>query len=1632
MKRLKGELDLYIFRHDDDGGSKLVKHHHQFNYDTIRGRLDPNFSATCDRITRFECDKSFEYPRSVQYDELTELPLYLDEPLFVPDIIDAQLSGDGFFALSYDQGTTWWMYNGAALVSITKPATAAELRASGMDKANLAVVPLSAHTEKYVDHIIIMATPNAANEAIYGYRINMKYDSALIDPYYVRWIGDIPKLSRYTLETLPISSSKTDNTYTIDISNLSGVAPIEVDTIMTFVGDYIGTFTFVGLTVEINEVLVGTYTITVETDLDIDDQRSTNAKSLFWGSGTAPDTDGILGGVRHHGAETQGQIYTYNGGPVQNTWLWPFMPDKAFREASLKRSIGLPWSTVYEYGDNVIDPAYGLASTGSVVLWSTDTEHQTGLGLSPMLYRYRFLTTGDASTAEYLLFYKTRAETLMGLDRARPDTWSNETYMTDSHGGGYHPGHQHMLKDPAHPVIWNKLMYDYLSPDGEYTPKTASNPYHDLIIEVYDDHLNISKYGFDPMFTLEANTNEVFYSATASLEDPTGYDLTIHYYDSDQGSYYLASIPVSITRNSVTKSFDVTVNDDLTDRLFVGNISSPRPTGTSGLAMYDMLRVQHALGGPWTPANLLADLKTMDGSFLSALHEDSTEPTDDSSAVFDQEWDFRHLNKLGSVPVAADIYGDQAATFDGSSLVYLTDNNGDSGRSFRWNMHTPVLSSYLEFQPDVLQDSTLMQNRGGQVRLQSDGTLIFDGKKPIGASVSRTTMQFEQYKFDEPTDPIQSRSQSLLYVAPASGDVVSLCMHDTDGLIHTEVRSGEWSSNVAYDGVDIAGARWQGFFWDSVSSTTKVARVHSDDTGLFISAYDVDNRTYDTAAEYTVGGNPFTHAMNALVSMYTDDSGDPILVIYSGEGWLQTDGILEINLATDTLTQIAMSGTQIGYVDYRDYNDGRDKAVTFKDSNGDRITVAVKDPSTGQCFYYNHTTGICTEETLGEFLTNSQLVAIWGLANRQEIRPWSLTHIRGTAKALFIAGEYNMLESTHPHTYMSVVDLGKKEVITKGLEVTGRIETSPSPNYYYSNKSVPVAQLPHGHSDSNNTQPEAIHCIVQTPYTAYNPYCYLKEVQSVIDLRALYSAAEKDSATYSTTLHKMGVVEYGGFQIGVLDDQVMLVGPNKTISDYGRADSDPRLAHMNVGGELAFTGANTANISDYTSSNLYDGTVKNVVLRTQGPQYGAYRFSCYMYPALLIDSFWTEFAGNTTFLLSIVKSGEAGTYFLDSNSGYALTLITDANLGQVTPSDINVINSNLATVQGALGHGDLLGLVYYNIDGDTGSPSVSKTYVKYTCEANDPVEDLTKSRRTADPRCFCKNGHFLTVASPAQTMENHLGETVHVNYDDTKTLHGYFNLARLPNMVAGVCVYTDSGPSTPTGGCSFVALDGDDNLVTQALSYNVFSDREGSYRHYIMSDVFAGTLDISLWNRQHSDDTDGEVMVFYKSGEISAQCMYIPGSTFSYDNGETEQHTMFPWKVDGGVCSTALPYPGDAPNMFKETANAAGYKEWGDLRWYFQDGTGTSFGADEMISFSLANNFGYAIDNWQVINSFSSLNQGEIDPLTGYGVRESASADGSSVGIHDRAGDIDTSSTLMDEPTADDKFFVIFEDRQDR
>jgi len=1630
MHTVKGELDLYIY--DRDG--TLVRHHTQSNYDTIRARLDPNFSATCDRVTRFECDKEYEYPRPVQYGERTIIPIYLDEPLFVPDHILplTNSGGDGHYAVSYDKGTTWWTHDGISFTEVTIP-TADSLRLQGMNGTSLEAMDIEVHMEKYEDHIVIMATPDALVNVIYGYEINMDYHSSLIDPYYIRWIGDLSVLPRYTLETLPISSSKSGNTYTINISNLAGVTPIDLDTILTKVGNYIGTFTYVGLTVEIDQILVGSYTISVSSDQAVFSQRTSNAKYSFWGRTNPTYSDGVLGGVRHHGAESRCYLYTYNGGPSENIWMFPFLPDRELRRTSLKRSIGLPFTPTAEYGENTINPDYGLLTTGGIQLWSVEKDHHSSLGFAPLLFRYRFLTPGDADDTEYLLFYKTRVGTFMGLDRIQPNKYFYDDAILEAGGESNarrFMTYQPLLKDPSSPVMWSWILYDNMSPDGEFIPQSANNPFHDIILEVHSDHLLIRQYGQEPMFRLEANVDETFRTATATFEDLSGHDLVIN--SSFSGMNYLSSIPITIVRDILNKTFIITIVGDLTERYFIGNISDPRSEALVGKGMYDMVRVQNAKTGPWSTSNLATRLKASgEESFMTALHEDIAGDVDDASNIIDQEWDYRHLVKYGNVTTSSDAFGDQTAEFDGTSLVYLKDTLGDSNRSFRWDMPHPPVAVYAEFQPDILQNSTVLTSRKGEYKLIDDGTMEVQAKIPLNTTITRSR---PAPRYHSGYNYIGQYYDSVSYIDPNSGKPVVLSLGESN------LRKWTWdpvgySSTMAFDSIG-RSARWSGTYWDPISLSVKVARVHNDGTGLFVSAYDIDNNTYDTAEEYQINAAAFTHANDSLTSMYTNDSGHPILVIYSGSGWVQEDGIIEVDMVDKTAIQIATSNTFFPYTNFYDYNDSTDNATTYKDSNGDWITFAMRNCYIGQCYIHNHTTGVVDYVTLGNLLTYDQFYPLWGNADPNTYwprRPWSLYNIPNTSYAIFLASPYRSYN--HRTWYETLIDMDSQTIMRTDIPYYG-YASAPTINYSRYNylRSTSAATAVHGTDDTYNNIDELIHTFAGSSNGSTYGAAELALYDERTDVRSLYTESQSEELTYQTaSANQLVVMEYPDFQLVMLNDKVAIAGPNTTLLDYGKGSDTMALSSFNIGGKFEYNAGTFDDPLSYVATDLYTGRVKNIVLKTQVPVQGSYKFPCHLYEIAEIDSFFTNFTGETTFVLFILPESSltAKTYFLDTNNSLLLTEITDLNLATVTPNTISAINSSLNTIATTVGLSSTIGLIYYNIDGDGEDTVVSQTYVKYNCRTQAQAWDYNRRRRLSMPRMITKNGNCYYIITPMLHIYNHLNRKIYNNQEGNQYHYGYFNQIQMKDFTAAICNWNTSDLASADhgdGGCAFLVIDKEDNIVIRTLLNENYDNENYAPRHYMVSDVVTDVFDMSLGVRQVSGMQDSETMVFHKAGDADTKFYLMPGANGGfYNNMISNQLWCLPIAIKDKLVTTAYPYPGDAPVKFKETTNASGYKSWADLRWYFIDGAGTSFINDEMISFVICNTFGYAIDNWQVVSSFNTLIKGEIDVASTYNIEHSSAAEGSNIGFTKRAGVMDTDSTLVEEPVADDKFFILFD-----
>ncbi len=1652
MHTIKGELDLYIY--DKDGS--LVKHHTQSNYDTFDARINPTFQDTVETITVLDCKYSAEYPRPIRYDEITVLPMYFQEPLFVPDTITTEGTDDGYFAISYNKGVNWWSHDGNTFTEVTVD-TVADLRTNGMNMSDLAGIGKDQHFTKYIDHIVIKATPNGVDDIITRHDTLLLYDSSLIEPNYVRWIGPLPQLHRYDLQTYPISSNRSGNTYTINVSNLAGVNDIEIDTILTYIGSSstaqsIGTFTYVGLTIKVDEVLVGSYTITVDTEQAVYSQRQNNAEYSFWGTSSPTFNDGVLGGTRYHGAETRNRIYSYNGGPAENKWFGPFKPDRDFLATSLNRSIGLPYTAEAMATENIIDPLYGLTTTGSVNLWSTDPNLYTNLGFAPLLYRYIFLNSGPASNTDYMLYYTNKVGTMLHYAYDNPIYYLNGNGWA---GSNQQVTYRHMLKDPLNPVMWDYILYYGLYHDNIHIPRSSSNPFYDLIIEVYDERIDLRRYGREIIFSLTANLNETFKLATATLEDRPGHDLIIMYSDLNDGLTYLASIPITIERDHPNKDFIITVVGDLTDRFFVGNVADPLSSSVTSRGIYDLLNTQDALGGPWTSTVLLDEIKeTTNDPYLTAVHVDHAGNVSDGTTIFDQQWDYRHLVKYGNVVTSVDTHGDQSIEFDSTSMVYLKDDVGASGYSFKWGMQRPTLSTYFEFEPDSLQDATISLNRSTHIEITAAGEVQIGTMGDQNYSLTRKRPnRFHYYRRSGPTlrtcnSYIDEDNEPIVYgfqVSSATG-YTKYYNWKGWGVEKLNVDTSSWFSRsqktfdvtIYHPDVCTMSAPYQ----DGSDSEIKVAKVYNSSSDLKIVKMTLNTGIHGTLTTHQVGGSAFTHAQNCITSTYTNDDDDPILVIVSGSGWNLADGIIEVNLNTDVVTKIVTSGEYYSYI-YFDLeggtgNDRHGKCVTYKDPDGDWITFAVRNPITGVIRKYNHTTGVCTAATIGPMLKESSMASIWGNGDPSSVHstnPWSMTALPKTNICIISAGPNGVEDSTY--WCVGAIDMHREVVISSNIPTR-------DPYYYYApDGSYSAQQISCGYngvgrlqglSTSNDLMDELyIACVASCGSSISYGGSDIVHM-SKVDVSGVMLEYIQNTMNYTASaVNYVGLVEYPEFSISLSDGEVNVNPMNDDNLVYSNnPPSSASLRAFNLGGVANYVSGSVTNPLSYTMDNLYEGRVKNIVLKNQVPSKGSYKFPPYTYTLGDIDSFFTNFTNTTTFLIYIYSQVNSNyyTYFLDTNNSLTLTKLDTGTYATATPNSIDEINNNLAAIEAIHGASAELGLLYYNINGDVTDVDVSQTYVKFKNVTLGAPSDYNSNGKMGGTRLFAKNGSCMYVPTPAIHLCNHRNRSV--SRLDTSQNTNYttqFDTLHLKDFTAGLLTFSTCGDSDGEGGTVLIAQDYRDNLIVQPLGRNVYPAITDAPRYIMMSDIFSDIFDMSLWSKQNNSVVH-ETQVFKRDGDATCKVYYHPGTNSSMD-GASSQTWSFPMSIKDKIISTSPPYPVDAPAKFTTVSNAAGYEEWGSLRWYFVDGAGTSFIQDEMISFALSNTMGYAIDNWQVVNTFNMLVKGGVDSATYSHLNNTSAINGYKVNMHKRVGELDTTSTLIPTPSGDDTFYVLFDKEED-
>ena len=1654
MFQVKGDLDLYIY----DIRGKLVKHHTQSNYDTLQARITPSFSSNVFRITQFDYTESFHYPKKLVYGEYADLPLIIPNDAFVPSSIT--LDGEGKTVLSYDMGTTWYTYDGTQLVAVTIN-NVDDLRSVGMTNALLDSIPEDTHFQKYQGHLLVRTTPDVPGHAInYIYTVHA-FDHRLLDPYYARWFGlAFGSAYPYILKSVPISTSMSDNVYTINVSNLGGANPINIDTIYTLVdGDeYIGTLTYVGVTVEPDHVLTGTYTITVESgDEDISAQRTKNLFMANWTSETPSNTDGILGGM-YYGGGALCHLKTYEGGPVQNAQLLPFTPDAELRRESLSRQTIRPYSFDSIYDAPYIDAGYVVQSTGTINLYTSDESYLSKLTSLPSILKFRILSSGDSGVATYQVWYNSKIYQAMPYARQKwlwsyrspnypyVESGDQETWYDHYNAVAYH---YTLLKSADEPLPWGYILYGKLGTDDDYIPNFSCNPFFDIIVETYKTRIIVKRYGSDEiLFRLDSNSGEEFHCATATYEDPTGRDLHIITYIPDTQVYKLSSIPVSITRSS-DKLFKFTVNGDLSERHCVGNIHDPFGT-VDGLYLHTLLKIQNAQNGPWDTQTLLGLLKTMSNDdYLAVCHEDATGAVDDASKVIDHVWNYRHLTKYGNVTSASDDTGDQIIEFDGTSLAYLEDTLGGSGLDSRLDMQNPILSTYIEYRPSTTQDSTVLSCRGGKLNLKATGELEFSPEAPAIVPSGTPSIKLWTY-VDVPNGSAAQYGFGVMdgFIDPSTDKPMAIitwwngASYNPHHTIFLDLTTGSWTDieNMGHNAtVNNKYFSWIGRpYIDPSDGHTKFVglRTDTDDPALQIIVYDVVDDTLD----FWDGINPdgLTGNIGAR-SHYSFDvnSIDATLYIFPQDYASNVDRcVIEVDLVNKTATYGTGSWTMLSG-GWPTNNGGRVGVSYTDESTGDKISLLIMtsadtDWANGGVWFFNHTTRTSEKINIGKLFDD------YGFTN----------NINGSHRLTKINNKYAFLNKTnydsniyvnyHPHQY-SIIDLQNKSVFA--CDIYGLTGSGVRSGGSYMRPGG-LTTYPEGYEDKALSE-----CLIVDAVSINSLWDHGYVYTVPFDLSWVNGTETTGTPTYSTTTdNTTAIVDMPGrFSLVVHGDGNHEISGTNAVDAGGRLYTN--LQHLNtltVGGTLSYTGTDQSSISSYTAASLYNGAVKNLVIKKNALDQGPYRFQPCMYDLSSIISLSANFTGTTTLLFQISDLADLsldGVYFLDTNNSMTITKVVDSNLDTVTPNTIDDLNAYIDTIQAHFSTDTRIGFFYYDIDGNQLMPIRSEVYVEFDAELSsgvviDPAP--IRMRRAAD-YMSAHNGHYMM--SLHHTINNQVDRPVadvadikvNPNYDyvsaastirqytlqhDGLIINALYKGQNRDYSYSNYGVYTSFG-------CALITLDKLDHYTYYSMAsdnthYAAYTtDYTAHPRVYLAHDPFDDFYALGWGTDEH------DTIVFHRPSESMAQYSLVPTRNYTFDL-TNEQAIMVPLCIDDGIVNTTHPFPLDAPTEFTLTSSSTVSTTWGGLYWYFNDGTtGTSFVQDEVLTFGVANNFGFAIDNWQVINSFGAARMSGINTNFKYNMCGHMT-DGEMIELGYVPGVVDQNSVSIEEPSVDDKFFVIF------
>ncbi len=1569
LTRMTGVFNLSL--HNAKTG-ELIRTIHKTNYDTLAGRINNTFGSSCYMLRELYVNyTTVSLPKDIT-SGVVKMSLYPDEPMFCLNYLTFKGSlTNSKFAVSYDNGVTWWKNSGGTLAEITYT-DQASLITNGMSLDDIQSMVLATHLPEYSNHVMV-AISIASGDHFTSYTGRFDYEPTLSDSNTVRWVGEVKGISRYNITTASISSGKTTvgsvTTYDIQYSNIGGTEDIRLRTILaeSNSGGYIATFANVDITIEPDQVLSGKYEITVSSATDLGTQRSLNALYAFTGTTSPTYSDSVFGASI---AKTSGMYMLAPAGangPVANGTFFPVLADEVYRKDCINRILFMV--DAHKIDHNYVDAVTVPTSTGKVAVTSSNSNGTSGLSAFPAYLRFHLQSTGTQDTATYVAYIQHRPEALISGTRLGTDTTSSICWRP------------RFLKRPELFLPWDYINYEGMAITTQGIPKYAVNPFDDLILEVFDNELRISQYSIGTtILSITPNQNETFKMAWAVSGNPSGRDLYVVSYNSVSTLTTLFDLPVTFTSDSITRTISATVNGDLTIRTLLANVSDPVNGGEN--ALYSFVygtMLQNALSGTDTSSALLTSLETSSskaiGSYShSAFHGNSVVS---GNTIYDQKWGWKNLTSSGGVVLDVGSGGEDVLAMDGTGYCYC-DESSDNG-ALRTPYRTgPVL--FANVQATSYQSSVPMQLGTTGVRFTSSHAIIVDTNFS-GGLANLSTLTYGYFCGGRnATDTIASNS--VYQLSPAS-DTTTLVSRGT--LVTSRSGSGS-NGNSDYGYI---GWGWGTSGGGAYCLSTLEKYSHANGTSASVSVT-LGNMGSGSFNYYAYMGVSWSQSMGFWIRSATYNSSNT------------SSEICRYTYSSDTAVLLSRASYSIS-------------------SGGSENNSAVIFSSSSLLWHFN-STGVnftLSEYTVSTGTAVTTAATVTGLSSYGSSLNF-YSPVTGYAFDTENTGYFSVRTTSTANMGYSFNKVVGVTTVNSRLDLTssgtnldeGKGFCTDTTGYSVMNGNQVMAL-----TFANDTSAR----VVKSTAPSSNMYA-----STSIHNALLGKGRGSDLGNYSTS----SKTKIALFQLGPASN-IVLTSSGVQMVDGGNMGP---LAWMTIGGKLV-TSTNYDTVGGHTSSDRFTGKMDNVnLLPMEELDSLAVQYPV-LFSISSVSGFSHKFGSEPLFTLAIsglsgghyfinTAASDAITLITDGNR----SSVTPVNIAKIN-SKLDAIKAYFdpSCKVGLIYHsmpktnGRYMSQTYATITCNiTSLPNLDDGMTSAAVYS----ETTTSARTRLVNRLFMYNGCGV-IQRQYDKLRNAVTDAT---LTDFPSIAGKFESLQVEEVRGGYFILVRDEISTEeTNRLIFWPKDG------RCAKWVKLTDKVTGLttNHSLMigvKDHYTGN-----WSLQYAGPNPSSASVLDKSRtymDLSGNRVLCLPATTSVESGALTTATrkgMYPlcFNTDGTV-GFNYPYPDLAKSKFTHTASSSTPKVWGNLSWLFTNGVATPhFANTEIVSLIIGDYTGIATDNWQTTSLFTMIMYSRTSINQRFFGTKIPLVNGRSIlpGLY--MGEVDRTSTPITEPTAQDRFFIV-------